>query len=465
MNQLCSRFGYLFTGRRAVLLLSAAAFLCEPANGQTDGDEPRRLDPKRIINQSMNFLREREPDMSAEESALYENARKQTPDLAIKLVESLVSGGKREKPASPAFHLLLGNLYYAAGSVEKAEANYLRAVERYPGFLRAWTNLGTLYYAQNLHAKAIPCFAKAVNLGARQATTFGMMGICLELTGDPVGAEVAYVEALAADPGNAAWMEGLLRVYLAAQQHARAEVMVRKLIHEQPSERRHWITYAHLLKSAGRDLETMALLEQIVATGIASDAELLELAGIYADHQMIPEAMEAYGRLKMPPAQLLNDQRILKWIQMLLARSELKTAQALLDTLRPKFAGEFHPEFLLAEADLLMAQGRWPAARATLLGLLNADPMNGRALLRLGRTYAAEGDWSRAELTFETATHTREGVQPASIELANLELKNRHYAKSASHLETALALEKNPDLEEILGRVKTLSSSAGGYGK
>ena len=50
------------------------------------------LDPKRIINESSSFLKEREPEMTAEEYALYERVVTMLttrPEFALKLLEAL----------------------------------------------------------------------------------------------------------------------------------------------------------------------------------------------------------------------------------------------------------------------------------------------------------------------------------------------------------------------------------------
>lgn len=439
----------------AAALLPAGATAQGLAYGEGGGSRP---DPHRLVNASMDFLKDREPDLTAEESALYENARTQKPELAIKFVEGLVTKAKGESPASPAFLLLLGNLHYASGAITKAEARYLQAVGRFPTFLRAWTNLGVLHYAQQQYAKAIPCFAQAVNLGSRESTTFGLMGECLEKTGDTVGAEVAYIQAVAGDPGNARWIEGLLNVYLAAQQYSRAEVMLRKLIQEQPTETRYWLAYARLLHADGRKLPAIALLEQAVATGIAGRDEILELAGLYADQQLVTEAMQTYDKVKATAADL-GVARTLQLARMRIARKEWTQAQALLDAIRPAVADEARAEFLLVQADLFSARRKWAAARGALDEVLRSDPMNGRALVALGRIYAAEGDVPRATIVLETATQTRDGTREASIELAHLELKNRHFGKSVSYLEMAFALERSADVEEMIGYVRTLESN------
>ena len=177
-------------------------------------NEAPKLDPKRIINESNSFLKEREPEMTAEEYALYEKVVSMLatkPDFALRLLEGMMSD--KETP-SPAFQFILGNAYYSAGQNDKAETSYRQAVERYPNFLRAWNNLGILYHTTERYAEAAKCFSKSVVLGDRDATTFGLLGYDLEREGNIVSAEMSYMEALAAAPDNDEWKEGLLRIYI-----------------------------------------------------------------------------------------------------------------------------------------------------------------------------------------------------------------------------------------------------------
>ena len=44
----------------------------------------------------------------------------------------------------------------------------------------------------------------------------------------------------------------------------------------------------------------------------------------------------------------------------------------------------------------------------------------------------------------------------ASLELANIELRNRHYAKAVEYLEKALSIEKTDTVQDYLARVRTL---------
>ncbi len=131
-----------------VLLLPGFACAADPA---------MKLDPKRIINASNSFLKEAEPEMTAEEYALYEKISSMLetqPDFALKLLEGMLSDAT---PPSPAFEFILGNVYFLAGQTDKAQVRFLSAVKRFPSFIRAWKNLGVLYYTTGRYADAIPC--------------------------------------------------------------------------------------------------------------------------------------------------------------------------------------------------------------------------------------------------------------------------------------------------------------------
>src|ERR1035438_10339115 len=156
---------------KSVLLVSLAVAL----RGVADASPPK-LDPKRIINESNSFLKERDPEMNEEEYALYQKVvtmLASNPEFAVKLLEAMSSD--KEQP-SPAFQFILGNAYYAVSQNDKAELNYRNAVNRYPTFLRAWVNLGILYYSAGRYGEAVPCFSKAVVLGDRDSATHRVAG-------------------------------------------------------------------------------------------------------------------------------------------------------------------------------------------------------------------------------------------------------------------------------------------------
>ena len=365
------------------LKLSILVVLVVALHGVARASEPK-LDPKRIINDSNSFLKEREPEMTEEEYALYQKVvtmLSSNPDFALKLLEAMMSD--KDQP-SPAFRFILGNAYYAAGMNDKSEANYRSAVTSYPTFLRAWINLGILYYSTGRYAEAVPCFSKAVVLGDRDSTTFGLLGYSLQKQGDLVSAEMAYMQALSGDPSNTFWKEGLLEICIDGKQFTRAESLVKNLIKEQPSDTRYWLTYANILLAEGRKLEATVLLETAAGTGVANVEELTMLGDLYAEQNLVPEAAEIYRRI-LTPSNAVGEQKLLHYTEVLISAGRLDDAQRVLGMLKPETASRGGVDVLQTRADLLAAQRKWPEERRVIDDLLKIAPLNGRALISLGR--------------------------------------------------------------------------------
>jgi tetratricopeptide (TPR) repeat protein len=426
-------------------------FMKQPAD-----TAPRpKADPKRIINESSSFLKEREPEMSEEEYALYEKVvtmLSTNPEFALKLLEGMMV--ENQKP-SPAFDFILGNAYYGANQYDKAEAKFRSAVERYPTFLRAWVNLGLLYFSTERYVEAVPCFSKAIVLGDRDSTTFGMLGFSLEKQGNIVAAEMAYMQALSGDPSNVDWEEGLLRICVEGKQYGRAESLVKYLIRQQPTDTRFWLIYANILLSDNRKLEATVLLETAAGMGVASTDELSLLGDLYADQDLVPEAVAIYGKVLVPSPEL-GERKLIHLARVLISDGKPKEAERVLAMVDSNPTADGRMSILQAKADLYAAEKRWSDEHRELDALLALAPLNGKALLSLGRVYNAEDDIPRATFAFEAAYRVPATTYTASLELANIELKSRHYSKSAEYLEKALSIEKSDAIEDFLARVKTL---------
>jgi tetratricopeptide (TPR) repeat protein len=434
-----------------VPLLSLAIAL----HGVVAASEPK-LDPKRIINESSSFLKEREPEMSEEEYALYQKVvtmLASNPDFAVKLLEAMYTDNK--EPPSPAFQFILGNAYYAANQTDRAETNYRNAVNRYPTFLRAWVNLGVLYYSAGRYSEAVPCFSKAVELGDRDSSTFGLLGYSLQREGDLVSAEMAYMQALGGDPSNVDWKEGLLGICIEGKQFTRAESLVKNLIKEHPDNAQYWLSYANILLAEGRKVEATVLLETSSGAGFANVDELTLLGDLYADQGMTREAGAIYQKVLVPSPDV-GEKKLLHYAQVLVASGKLQDAEGILGMMKTGDDDTEGVELRQTKADLLAAEKKWPEARAELDGLLKVAPLNGKALISLGRAYAAEDDVPRATLAFETAFGVPGSTYIASLELANIELKNKHYAKSVEYLQKALGIEKTDEVQDFLVKVRTL---------
>jgi tetratricopeptide (TPR) repeat protein len=417
------------------------------------------LDPNRIINESNNFLKNREPEMTASEYALYEKISAMLsvrPEFALTLLEGMMRDGEKH---SPAFALMLGNAYFALKHNDKAESSYRESLAGYPEFERAWSNLGVLYYSQEKYAEAARCFSKTVSLGDRSPSTFGLLGYCLERIGNSVGAEAAYLQAVAGDMEQTDWTEGLLRVYQDGRQYSRAEPLVKQLMRVKPRDGRYWSAYANILAGMDRKLEAAACLETARSLGVADDSMLLFLGDLFAEQNLAPEAMEAFGAVSAGSGQL-GQERLLRLARLQQGQHHYDEAGRALELAAAKADPAMLARVRLARAELLVARGSLAEARAQLEELAREQPANGQLQLSLGKVYQGLGDDSRAAFALEAAAAVPATAYPALLELANLELRGHHYARSAEHARRAYGLERSSALAQFITQVSALSEDA-----
>jgi tetratricopeptide (TPR) repeat protein len=147
---------------------------------------------------------------------------------------------------------------------------------------------------------------------------------------------------------------------------------------------------------------------------------------------------------------------LLRYAQVLTANEKYPEAERVLAVMGTGLPPDTHLLVLQTKADLFMAKKQWADARKQVEEILKIAPLNGRALLTLGSTYAREDDLGRAIFAFESAFQVPESTYRASLELANLQIKKRDYATSVKYLEKALSIRQTDAVADYLARIRTL---------
>lgn len=439
--------------RRPTLLL--LALVLPAAVPAVAADKAPAVDANRIINDSYNLLHNREPEMTGTEYALYEKVVAlipTRPEYAMSLLQSLMGEGK---PTSPAFDFVLGNAYHRGGDIAKATVYYQKAIEKYPDFLRAWTNLGIVQFSQQHYVDAVNSLTRAVSLGDRSGATYGLLGYCHVRMDNPVAAEMAYMQACVVEPNNADWIRGLAELYFASRQYARAAPLVRELLRMRPRERPNWMLQADLQLAENRTVAAIATLETAGRIGVLDRDGVLLLGDLYAQQGLHPEAVATYaGAMRDHPE--AGADRLLRYARSLLAGGDAAAARKVLALVPEGGEVSVAASRLDTLASLQIHDQDWPAARATLESLLRLRPMDGRALMALGNVLQSSGEKARAVLIYEQAAGVTEFTYSAQLELANLALEAKDYVRAATHLRRAIALQRSPALEDYLAKVSAL---------
>ena len=437
--------------RLILLILLSPTMAALPVFGW--GHAPPKLDPKRIINQSYSFKRNAEPEMTEEEYALYEkivNMISVQPDLALKLLDTMISG---EGKQSPAFEFVLGNIYYSNNHADLAEQHYRKAIAAYPSFTRAWSNLGALLYGQGRYEEAGKCLTKTIESGDRDAHTLGLLAYCLEKTGHKTAAEMDYIQALGLDPGNTDYIEGLVGLYYEGQQFDRAEALLKQLVRLKPKDRQNWLLYANVLKAQDRPLEAIGILEAANSLGLLDTDGLLMLGELYQKGRFYREATQTFAQLRKNSTKI-SAECLLVSAESLTADGKLSAAEDALKAIDFEVPAEDRVRLHLAKAELFAARHDDKQEKSQLDAALGLDPLNGKTLLALGRYYKAHEDMARADIALEGAAQQPEYAYRACIELADIALKTQRYQRSLHYLERAEGLEKTIPLQQYIARVK-----------
>lgn len=420
------------------------------------GREPPKVDAGAVINKSYSFLRNKEPEMTEVEFALYDRVVGMVavqPEVALQLLQTIVSG-KEQK--SPAFDFMLGNLYYANKRPDLAEKHYRGAVERYPNFLRAWSNLGLLYYTEGRYDEALRCLGKAIQEGDREARTLGLLAYCLDSSGNSAAAEMAYMQAVSLDPSNADWISALLGHYAENKKYPQAESLARQLIRLHPDQKQNWMVCARVLLAQEKKTDAIGVLEAASTLGLLDSEGWLMLAEQYAEQKRSTEAVAAFSRL-LSLNVALGAGRLVDYAESLVSEGRLEDAEKVLAPLGQNASA--YPRVLQCRADLAFARREWTNAIKMLKELTQSEPLNGRALLRLSESYKKSGDAQRAEFTLETLARIPTYAYEAHIELGDLALKARQNDRALVHLRAALALRPTSALQEFIARLELLPTT------
>jgi tetratricopeptide (TPR) repeat protein len=425
--------------------------LVEPLTNEPD------INPSRIINNSFNFRKEREPDMTAAEFALYERLSgmvETNAAFALQLLETMLGD---EDEDSAAFDLALGNLYYAEDRIEEAVARYDSAVEKYPEFLRGWVNIAMIHYQKKDFAKAATAYAQAINLGDRDAQTFGLLAFCMRQTGNTIGAEMAFMQAMIASPEDTNWIGGLLELYFVNSRYAESEPLIRELIRLEPQKSENWMLYASLLTSLDRPLEAATQLEVARSLGVAEPNAIALLGDLYVGLGFIAEAISVYESMPDNSSEL-GTGRILSYARSLISKGNLTEARSMLDKIDPSPQWEIAKPRYFAIAELAVADQDWAEAELAFQGILQKNPLDPYALLGLGNVYVELNDPARAEFTFEFALQVSESEHRASLELANIFLAQTNYERAVQFLNRADSLHPSSAIRSQVARINALAA-------
>ena len=295
------------------------------------------------------------------------------------------------------------------------------AVTKFPSFRRAWYTLGLTNARLADHDETIRCFTRVIELGGSDAYCYGLLGYAYSQRQDYQPAEAAFRNALLLQPENTQWRLGLTQCVLRQQKFEDAISLLDVLIARYPEKSEFWLLQAHAFLGMKQPLRAAANLEVVERLGKATLDSAFTLGDIYQSENLPQLAAGAYLRaigldIKQPIV------RPMRAAESLAARGATAQARLVVACMREQMSQHLDAadmrKLLKLEARFDMADGdAGPEVVALLDEITKLDPLDGEALLLLGKHYGKKGEPDRAIFYYERA---------ASLEAFEVEAKVRH---------------------------------------
>lgn len=368
----------------------------------------------------------------------------------------------RGPAASAVYDFTLGNMYFQQDKFTDAAAAYRISVEKYPKFRRAWKKLGEIHLRRAEHAEARAALSRAIELGANDAFTYGFLGFSHLSLEDYVAAESAYRMANLLDPATLNWKMSLAWSLFKQERHADAIALAQVLIEEQPDKAELWLLQANSYAALGQTQKAAENFEIVNRLGKATPDSLNTLGDIYVNQELYSLAVDAYVQA-MEKDTAANPARAIRAAKALAARRANEETRRLVDRVEALAAERLSED---ARKDLLKIRVRLAASEdageeeARLLEeIVRLDPLDGDALIDLGRYYRRSGDTEKAILRFEQAAGIERSEADAKLAHAQVLVSQRKYAEALPLIRRAQTLKPREALVSYLEQVERAAQS------
>ncbi len=408
-----------------------------------------------------------EPRVTPEERLEFEQVAKLmvTPvgaDKALALLEKSVAKAVDKKGVSRSsalYDFTIGSIYFQQDNLGAAAEWYDKAVDKLPSFLRAQKNLGLVYVRSNAFDRAIGPLTRAIDLGAADGLTFGLLAHSYVMTEQFVAAESAYRQAMMLQPESTDWKSGLARCLFKERKFEEAAALCGDMIRREPARADLWLLQANAWLSLKQPLKAAENYELLDRAGLASVACLNTLGDIYVNENVPEMAVSAYQRALAKEGASADPAVALRNAEVLVARSAYAEAGGLLARVKEvcgtKLGTAEKKRVLKLEARIAAASGQAGAEQAKLLeDIVALDPLDGEALILLAQHYAANGAPDKACFLCERAAGLEKYEAEAKLRHGQILVKGGKFQEALPLLKRALELKPRDDVQRYVEQVE-----------
>jgi tetratricopeptide (TPR) repeat protein len=277
--------------------------------------------------------------------------------------------------------------------LDEAIVNYNKAITAFPNYQRVYRNLGNIYMNSDTkgdQTKAIPFLQKAIALGARDSSTYLMLGYCQFTQGNYYSAESAFKMAIMLESTNKDVYQLLAQTMLLQNRYKEARAMFLELLAKDPNNAQWWMALVNTYL-AENDLDNcVSSLEVLRHMKKAETQSLFLLGNIYVTHSMYDIATDVYVQA-VKEDKGKDPSNAMDAARSLAAYAAFDQANRVIDIVENKYQGDLTEDqtmdVLTMRSNIQIAQGQGAEAAKTLQKILERQPLNGNALTTLANYY------------------------------------------------------------------------------
>jgi len=348
---------------------------------------------------------------------------------------------------SPSLQFTRANLLFEEGQSAEAIRGYERALALYQNFRDAHRNLAVAHVEGSATDKARPHLLRAVELGARDGTTLGLLGYVHSKKGHHQAALQAYRMAQLTQPEVVQWKRGEAHSLQALGQSKQADAIFQTLVELDPTRPALWLGLADA-RIADSPESALVSLEWVRRLGSLDANGLHALGTLYLREGLATETAACLGEAlaASPP---LDRTKAIELIESTVASGAFEATESMLALLRSS-----GPNVERVRALVELERGDRDAGARRVEALIQNNPLDAPSLILLARFRLSEGKPQEASLLFEQAARDPKHAAEALRRHGELQVRLRDIDRALLLLERSEALHPDPSLRAYINLLR-----------
>ena len=392
-----------------------------------------------------------EPEISSSDQRLLQTAAEMGETNVLAAASALDTGEDR----SAAIAFMAGNYYFQGEAYADAIVAYNEAIEKFPGFRAAKSNLGRIYLLQDEPENMIPLYQALVKSGQADAEVYMLLGHAMHMKKRPVSAETAFRHALLLEPQKVEALSGLAQALLEQERYQEALALTTEILAFTPDKADLWQLRANAKMMLSQYDEAIHTIEAAKRLQLA-DADLLSLQGDLLLHADQPEDalvayLTAFEESEPPPERAL---RALEGFLMLEDADGMNQLLEAVDT--ADWPSDKQGTLYRYRAQQALLLGERDRAESLAKDAVQVNPMDGRALLLLASIAKEAEQWDRAVMYCERAARIPDYTVDAWVLQAEIAVNRDRLDEAIELLESAQARRDQPHVARYLEQLRRM---------